>query len=143
VTILDANVLLYAYNADAPQHGVASQWVGNLLKGAELIGLPWVTIWAFIRISTNSRVFANPRPAKEAFGIVSEWLSQPGVVALHPGPRHAEILEKLVSDYGAIGPLITDAVLAALAIENGASLASTDQDFRRFPELRWVNPLSA
>ena len=91
-------MLLYAYNSDAPQHGVVSQWVLNLFKGAELIGLPWVTIWAFIRISTNSRVFANPRPAKEAFAIVSELLAQPGVAVLHPGPRHAEILEKLVSE---------------------------------------------
>lgn len=142
MTIVDANVLLYAYNADAPQYEVASRWVANLFKGAELIGLPWVTIWAFIRISTNSRVFANPRAAKEAFEIVSEWLAQPGVVALHPGPRHAEILEKLVCEYGAIGPLVTGAVLAALAIENGALLALTDQDFRRFPDVRWVNPLS-
>ena len=79
----------------------------------------------------------NPRPAKNAFAIVGEWLAQPGVIPLHPGPRHAEILEKLVS-----GPLVTDAVLAALAIEHGASLASTDHNFRRFPDLRWLNPLS-
>jgi len=77
----------------------------------------------------------------EAFAIVGEWLAQPGVVSLHPGPLHAEILEELVSEYGATGPLVTDAVLAALAIEYGATLASTDQDFRRFPTLRWVNPL--
>jgi predicted nucleic acid-binding protein len=70
-------------------------------------------------------------------------LAQPGVVPLHPGPRHREILEKLVIDHGAIGPLVTDAVLAALAIEYGASPASTNQNFRRFPELRWLNPLSA
>ncbi|MGA2717170.1 MAG: TA system VapC family ribonuclease toxin [Bryobacteraceae bacterium] len=108
-----------------------------------MIALPWVTLWAFIRISTNSRVWANPRPVREAFAIVGEWLAQPGVVPLHPGPLHAEILEKLVSEYGATGPLVTDAVLAALAIEHGALLASTDQDFRRFPDLRWLNPLGS
>jgi len=139
--IIDANLLLYAYNADAPQQRASAQWLRNLLKSGEMIGLPWVTIWAFIRISTNSRIWANPRSAKEAFAIVGEWLKRPGVVPLHPGPLHAEILEKLVSDDGATGPLVTDAVLAALAIEHGARLASTDQDFRRFPELQWVNPL--
>jgi uncharacterized protein len=143
VTIIDANVLLYAYNADAPQQRAAAQWLAKLLKSGEIIGLPWVTVWAFIRISTNSRIWANPRSAGEAFAIVGEWLAQPGVVPLHPGPLHAEILEKLVSDYGATGPLVTEAVLAALAMEHGALLASTDYDFSRFPDLRWLNPLSA
>jgi toxin-antitoxin system PIN domain toxin len=143
MTIIDANVLLYAYNGDAPQQRIAAQWLAKLLGSGETIALPWVTVWAFIRISTNSRIWASPRPATEAFAIVGEWLAQPGVVPLHPGPLHAEILEKLVSDYGATGPLVTDAVLAALAMEHGALLASTDQDFRRFPDLRWVNPLGA
>jgi toxin-antitoxin system PIN domain toxin len=143
MTVIDANLLLYAYNSEAPQQRMAAQWLGNLLKSSELIGLPWVTIWAFIRISTNSRIWANPRSASDAFAIVGEWLSQPGVVPLQPGPLHAEILERLVCDYGAAGPLVTDAVLAALAIEHGALLASTDQDFRRFPDLRWLNPISA
>jgi hypothetical protein len=80
--------------------------------------------------------------AQDAFAIVAEWLNQPGVVLLNPGPLHTQILEKLVRDFGATGPLVTDAVLAALAIEYGASLASADQDFRRFPDLRWVDPLS-
>ena len=142
MTIIDANLLLYAYNADAPRQREASRWLTRLLGSGELIGLPWVTIWAFIRISTNSRIWANPRSAGEAFAIVGEWLAQPGVLPLQPGPLHAEILEKLVSDHGAAGPLVTDAVMAALAMEHGAVLASTDQDFRRFPNLRWVNPLS-
>jgi uncharacterized protein len=142
MTIVDANLLLYAYNADAPQQRIAAQWLAKLLGSGEMVALPWVTVWAFIRISTNSRIWANPRPAREAFAIVGEWLAQPGVVALQPGPLHTEILEKLVIDHGAAGPLVTDAVLAALAIEHGAVLASTDQDFRRFPEVRWLNPLS-
>jgi toxin-antitoxin system PIN domain toxin len=142
MTILDANVLLYAYNEDAPQQRAAAGWLAKLLASGETIGLPWVTIWAFIRISTNSRVWANPKPPQEVFAIVGEWLAQPGVVTLNPGPLHAEILEGLVRDHGAAGPLVADAVLAALAIEYGATLASTDQDFRRFPKLRWVNRLA-
>ena len=141
MTIIDANLLLYAYNADAPQQKVSALWLQELLKSGEIIGLPWVTMWAFIRISTNSRIWANPRSAGETFAIVGEWLRQPGVVPLYPGPLHAEILEKLVSEQRAAGPLVTDAVLAALAMENGALLVSTDQDFRRFPTLRWLNPL--
>ena len=141
MTIIDANLLLYAYNEDAPQQRAASQWLSKLLASGETIGLPWVTVWAFIRISTNSRIWPNPRPSREVFAIVSEWLAQPGVVPLHPGPLHAQILEKLVNDHGATGPVVTGAVLAALAIEHGARLASTDQDFRRFPDLRWLNPL--
>ena len=143
MTVIDANLLLYAYNADAPQQRAAAEWLTRLLKSGETIGLPWVTVWAFIRISTNSRIWANPRSASEAFAIAGEWLSQPGVIPLHPGPLHTEILERLVSDFGAVGPLVTDAVLAALAMEHGALLASTDHDFRRFPDLRWLNPLSA
>jgi toxin-antitoxin system PIN domain toxin len=143
LTIIDANILLYAYNADAPHHLPAAAWLGDLLRSGEPIGLPWATIWAFIRISTNTRIWAHPKSAHEIFAVVENWLSQPNVVALNPGPRHTAILEKLLTCYGASGPLVTDAVFAALAIEYGARLASTDQDFRRFPEVRWINPLTA
>lgn len=94
-----------------------------------------------VRISTNSRIWSNPLHPKQAFAVIAEWIAQPLVVVLHPGPKHAELLERLVVKHNAAGALLTDAVLAALAIENGATLASTDQDFRRFPEVRWVNPL--
>ncbi len=83
----------------------------------------------------------NPKPAQEAFEIVREWLAQPGVAVVHPGPRHVDILEHLVTECGAAGPMVTDAALAALAPEYGATLASNDRDFSRFPELRWVNPI--
>lgn len=143
MTILDANVLLYAYNTDAPQHTEAAGWVSSLFNNADVIGLPWVTIWAFIRISTNSRVWPKPKSAAEAFETVREWLAQPAVVVVHPGPRHAEILERLVTEYRAVGPLVGDAALAAIALEYGAVLASTDRDFSRFRDLRWVNPLDS
>lgn len=142
MTLLDANLLLYAYNADAPQQPVAARWLAELLESSEIIALPWITIWAFLRIATNSRIWSNPLPAKRVFHIIEEWIRQPGVVVLQPGPRHLEILTRLVVEHSIAGPLATDAVLAALALENGAVLASTDRGFRRFPELRWTNPIN-
>jgi hypothetical protein len=116
--------------------------MSKLLKSGEVIALPWVTVWAFLLIATNSRIWSNPLSAKQVFAIIEEWIAQPGIVVVQPGPRHTEILKRLIIEHGVTGPLVMDAVLAALALANGASLASTDQDFRRFPELRWVNPLS-
>jgi toxin-antitoxin system PIN domain toxin len=142
MTIIDANLLLYAYNADAPQQKAAARWLKELFESGETIALPWITIWAFIRIGTNPRIWENPRPAKEVLEIVKQWLEQPAVVLLEPGPRHWELLRSLVIQHKAAGPLLTDAALAALAIENGAVLASTDQDFSRFTRLRWINPLN-
>ena len=141
MTLLDVNLLLYAYNSDAPQQSTVARWLTELLESGETIALPWVTIWAFIRICTNPRIWKNPRPVKEAFAIIDKWLAQPDVVLLQPGPRHREILEQLIEEHNATGPLVPDAVLATLAIENGALLASTDQDFSRFRGLRWINPL--
>ena len=139
--MLDANILLCAYNADSPQHAAAATWLEELFHGSELIGLPWTTLWAFLRISTNPRVWPNPKSAPEAFQIIREWLAQPGVVIVEPGPRHMELLESCVTGHGAAGSLVSDAALAALALENGAVLASTDRDFSRFESLRWVHPL--
>lgn len=95
----------------------------------------------FVRISTNPKAWSFPIPVHAVFGLIRDWLAQPGDVIVHPGPRHAELLERLVTECRAAGPLVSDAVLAALAIENGAVLASTDRDFSRFPDLRWVNPV--
>ena len=141
MTVLDVNLLLYAYNADAPQHETARNWLNELLRGSETIGLPWMTIWAFVRLTTNPRVFVHPLAPRKALSVMDEWLRQPRVVALLPGPRHWEILQALVLDCQAAGELVSDAVLAALALEHGGSLASTDHDFSRFPTLRWVNPV--
>lgn len=142
MTILDANVLLYAYDSSSPHHRSAAPWIEALFTSPETIGLPWQTIWAFLRIRTNLRLVSTPQSAAQSFAIVREWLGLPGVVLVQPGPRHADILERLVVEQGATGPLVSDAVLAALAIENGATLASTDRDFSRFAGLRWENPLA-
>jgi len=141
VTIVDASVLLYAYQADSPQHRVAASWLHDLFAGEDTIGLCWITLWAFVRIGTNPRAWPSPIPVGTVFEIIRDWLAQPGVVIVHPGPRHAELLERLVTQSRAAGSLVSDAALAALAVENGAVLASTDQDFSRFADLRWVNPV--
>lgn len=141
MTVLDANVFLYAYNAGAPQQPVAAKWLTDLLKSGEIIGSPWITAWAFVRIATNPRIWQNPLGATQAFAILDQWWTQPDVIALQPGRRHRQILESLIVEDSAIGPLVTDAALAALAVENGAVLTSTDQDFSRFRSLRWLNPV--
>lgn len=140
--LLDVNVLLYAYNAEAQQHAKTAAWLEDLIGKADLIGLPWLTLWAFLRISTNARIWPNPKSTREAFDVIRRLLAEQSVTVVHPGPRHTEILERLVTEHRAAGSLVTDAALAALAIENGASLASCDQDFSRFTGLRWINPLS-
>lgn len=141
MTLLDANILLYAHNTHVPQHEAATKWLVVLAQSTEPIGLCWLTLWAFLRISTNPRVWPSPMPIADAWRLVNQWLAQPGTVLIHPGPRHAEILEKLMVGERATGPLVSDAALAALAIEHGAVLASADRDFSRFPGLRWINPI--
>ncbi len=140
--LLDANLLLYAVNTRAPEHAVASAWLKEIFAGPETIGVTWVVLWAFLRISTSPKIWTQPKTPVEACAYVREWLAQPGVVLVQPGVRHAELLENLLIKSRTVGPLVTDAVLAALAIENGAVLASTDRDFSRFEGLRWVNPLA-
>lgn len=139
--LLDINVLLYAYDEDSPFHQVAGAWLEELFRSKEPVGLPWVTVWGFVRIRTNSRLGEKPRTLEETFDLVRSWLSVSGVTLVDPGPRHLELLAHLAQTYGARGPVMTDAVLAALALEYGAAVASTDHDFSRFQEIRWINPL--
>jgi toxin-antitoxin system PIN domain toxin len=142
VTLVDANVLIYAWIESLPQHRKAREWIESQFSESEWIGIPWVTVWAFLRLSTSQRVFPNPLGAEAAFKIVQRWIALPNVAIVQPGPRHAELLRSLALGGHASGPLITDAVMAALTIEQGASLATTDQDFSRFPGLNWFNPLA-
>ena len=143
MTILDVNILIYAHDADAPQHPAVMSWLTELFAGPESVGLPLHVLWGFLRISTNRQIQSNPRTPQSAFHLIRDWLNQPRVVLVHPGPQHFELLESLVIDCQASGTLVSDAALAALAIEHGAVLASADRDFSRFPNLRWVNPLEA
>lgn len=140
--LVDANLLLYAYDPDSPQHDVSRRWLEEVLSGSVLVRFPWITLWAFMRISTNPRVFVHPLTAAEAHEAVGSWLAQPNAGIVEPGERHLEILNGLLHDGQATGPLVMDAVLAAMAIEHGATLCSTDRDFARFADLEWENPIA-
>lgn len=139
--ILDANILIYSWNEANPEHRKAKVWVESLLSGKEWVGLPWQTAWAFIRLTTNSRLFPRPLAPFQAIQFISELSTHPNVICVEPQGRHLEILLELMTEAQARGPLVSDAVLAAIAIEQGAQLASTDRDFRRFRGLRLVDPL--
>jgi len=139
--LIDANVLLYAYNPSAQQHGRARDWLQDTLSKPEPTGLAWITILAFLRLTTNPRVFETPFLPEEAIPIVSSWLARSNVIVLQPGEHHWQIFANLLTATRARGALAMDAHLAALAIEHGASLGTTDNDFARFPGLRVINPL--
>jgi toxin-antitoxin system PIN domain toxin len=139
--LTDANLLLYAYNADVAEHDISREWLETQLSGSDLFCFAWQTLTAFLRISTNPRAFAAPLSTKEATSIVTEWLERPQTVLLTPGEKHWAIFQQLLESGQARGPLVMDAHLAALALEHGATLASSDRDFSRFPGLTLINPL--
>ena len=141
--LVDVNLLIYAYDASSARHEAARTWWEGKLSGAEQVRLAWATVLAFVRIATHARVFQEPMSLDEATGHVGRWWGQPGVAVLEPGERHWDILSKVLRESQASGNLVTDAHLAALAIEYGATLCSADQDFRRFTGLSWENPLAA
>ena len=140
--IPDVNLLLYAYDSTSAFHSKASIWWQNCLSAKEPIGIPQVTIFAFMRISTNPRAFQNPFTPPEAATHIRSWLKQPQVQILEPGPGHIEETLQLLEHIGTGGNLVTYAQMAALAIEYEAVLNTTDTDFARFPKLRWRNPLT-
>lgn len=141
--LVDANLLLYAYDPDSPSHEASRRWLEDVLSGTEVVHLTWLTLWAFLRISTNRRVYAQPLSPEEAHAVVASWLARPNVSVVGPAERHLEILGGLLTTGQAVGPLVMDAALAAVAIEHGATLCSTDRDFARFSDLSWRNPLDA
>ena len=141
--LVDANILLHAYNPRSRLHGAARTWLENVLSGPGLVRFAWVTLWAFLRISTSPRVFEHPLSPDEAAVAVRAWLARPNAGILEPGERHWDILSGLMKKGQAAGPLVMDAALAALAVENGATLQTTDRDFHRFPGLSFVDPLSS
>jgi uncharacterized protein len=142
VILPDVNLLLYAVDADAPRHAAARQWLEDVLSGTEEVGFAWAALLGFVRISTNPAAFEEPMEADEAFGYVEEWLARPVASTLSPGPDHVGVMHELLRPLGTAGNLTSDAHLAALAIEHGAELCSSDNDFDRFKRLRWTNPLS-
>jgi uncharacterized protein len=139
--LVDVNLLIYAVNDDAPAHRKARLWLEAALSGPEAVGLPWIVLLAFLRLTTRPGLFQKPLSAETAFDLVDAWLQQPSVTVPEPTPRHLQTLRDLVLPLGTAGNLTSDAHLAALAIEHGAELCSTDNDFARFGRLRWRNPL--
>ncbi len=139
--LIDANILLYAYDPSSPHHRAARGWLETTTLKPENIALTWMTLLAFVRISTSPRPLEHPLSTAEAAATVSGWLEHPMFTVLNPGERHWEILRSLMISGQVRGPLIMDAHLAALAIEHGATLATSDRDFARFSGLRILNPL--
>jgi toxin-antitoxin system PIN domain toxin len=139
--VLDANVLLYAYDSASTQHAKARAWVERVLSAAEPVGLPWQTIGAFLRIMTNPNLPGERFSLQEAAEVVDNWLKQPNVRLMAPGDDHWTLLRQMLVEGQAPGVLVTDAQLAALTVEYGGALQTTDRDFARFPALRWKNPL--
>ena len=138
----DINLLIYAYDQTSTHHARARQWWESQLNGSQMIGLSWVTLLGFIRLLTNPRIFQNPYPPREILAIVKTWLEQPHVKIVQPSENHFARLASLIEQLGTAGNLTTDVHLAALAIERGLILQTTDADFARFPGLKWHNPLA-
>jgi toxin-antitoxin system PIN domain toxin len=141
VKLPDVNLLLYAIDEEAPRHRPAREWLEDVLSGTEAVAFAWAVLLGFVRISTNPAAFEQPLGAEEALDFVDGWLAQPVATVVHPTDRHASALRSLLAPLGTAGNLTSDAHLAALAIEHGAELCSSDADFSRFDGLRWTDPL--
>ena len=140
--LVDANLLIYAVDADAPQHRRARRWLEDVLSSDTPVGLAWVVLLAFLRVMTREGVLVRPLPPDAALDYVDGWLKQPNVEPVSPGPNHWPLLRTLLHVAGTAGNLSSDAHLAAMALERGAILCSTDNDFKRFPGLDHRNPIA-
>jgi toxin-antitoxin system PIN domain toxin len=141
--LVDTNLLLYAVNGDSPHHPAASTWLTTQIRAGVPIGLPWLVLVAFVRLTTSTRVFPRPLTIEEAMACVNDWLSLPTVNPAEPAPRHWNTLQRLLLRSGAAGNLTNDAHIAAIAIDRGCLLCSADNDFHRFEGLQFHNPLDA
>lgn len=141
--LVDANLLIYAHTESFAQHARARRWLDERLNGAAPVGLPWPSLLGFLRITTNPRIFERPATVRDAWRQVLDWLGCERAWIPQPGERHRAVLGELLSAPGVQANLVQDAHLAALAMEHGLILCSTDGDFARFPGLRWENPLGA
>ncbi len=141
--LVDANLLLFAVDETSRFHAVAADWLTKKLNGPGRLGLPWQSLGAFLRISTHPRAADNPLTPDQAWAQVEDWLAADPAWIPSPTERHADVLGSLVRSYDLRGNLISDAQLAALAIEHGLMVCSADTDFARFREVRWENPLDS
>jgi Predicted nucleic acid-binding protein, contains PIN domain len=143
VKLVDANILIYAVNSDSAHHERAKRWLESALSGTDPVGMPWIVVLAFLRVTTRRGILERPLSVDDAVAYVDSWLQQPPVELVLPGPNHWAILRTLITVSGTAGNLTSDAHLAALALEGGWTLVSTDNDFRRFSDMKLLNPLSA
>ncbi|CAN5280933.1 type II toxin-antitoxin system VapC family toxin [soil metagenome] len=139
--IPDLNLLIYAVDRQASLHRKARAWWEETLSGPETVGLSWSVMLGFVRLTSNPKVVRNPVTAAEALDSVDRWLNQQTTTVVEPTSRHSQVLRDLLDETGTAGNLVTDAHLAALAIEHGAVLCSADRDFGRFRGLDWINPI--
>ena len=139
--ILDANLLLYAYVPELADHREARRWLNAVFLEEPLVGIPWQSISAFLRVATNPRLSAGTS-VEQILSTVDSWLQLPNVRVLVPGDHHWAILKRTIVESQVRASKLTDAQLAALTIEYGGILCTTDRDFARFPGLRWTNPLT-
>lgn len=137
----DVNVLVYAHRPESPRHAETLDWLEAARRSDEPLGLTDLALSGFVRIATNPRIFRDPTPIEVALTFVDDLLASPAALRLAPGPRHWSVFRRLCVALGLRGGLVTDAYLAAIAIETGATLVTTDRDFARFPGLRWQHPL--
>ena len=140
--VIDTNLLVYAYMPEAQHHPAARRWLEQALTQGEAVGLTWHSVLGFVRIVTDGRIFRVPLPLEHAVAVVDEWLQQQSVELVLPTPRHWTTLREMLVTGQARGPLASDAHVAALAREHGATIYSTDRDFVRFPGVRVINPLA-
>jgi uncharacterized protein len=140
--LIDANVLLYAVDDESSFHEAARDWLTSALNGSQRVGIPWQSMWAFVRISTSPRAMSSPLTPSEAWAVVEDWLDAPATWVPGPGRGHRAILGSLLVERDIRANLVSDAVLTALCIEHGLTIVSADSDFARFPEVAWINPLT-
>lgn len=143
MTLVDANILLYAYDTRSPHHAPVRHWLAGEFSSGRPVRLALITLLAFVRIATDRRVFERPLTPGDACALVESWLRQPNVRVLSPGVRTWHLLARLCEAGQTRGAMVMDAHLAALALEHGARIATTDRDFTRFPDLELVNPIDA
>lgn len=141
--LVDANLLVYSHLRQSDFHDQSRRWLDDRINQGRGVALPWQSLLAFLRIVTNRHLSESPRPIDDAWRQVQDWLDAPGVWSPEPGERFSRILAHLIVESQATGNLVADAYLASLAMEHGLILCSADQDFARFPGLRWENPLAA
>jgi uncharacterized protein len=140
VNLVDANVLLYAVNSSALHHERSRRWLDGALSGGDTVAFAWIALLAFLRLSTKRELFPAPLTVEQAMDRVDAWLGAAPAVVVEPTPRHATIVRSLLSPLGAGGNLVSDAHLAALAVEHRCGIVSFDNDFSRFPNVRWEPP---